>query len=301
MYQSRSFIALASALLFSLTVTAQERFRSGIDLVTVDVCAKDRQGRPVGSLRPEDVVVLDNGVPQQIALFSADGRVPVAVTLLVDTSQSMRGGQIEHAKAAAAELVDALRPEDLVEVISFNDQPSVRYPLGGDHTAAKQALDNIAAKGPTALFETVLFALNDQERARRTREDDYREVIVLLSDGENTVGHVRFEDVLEEVRRSGSLVYTISLPSTEGAHSGAPPWQMAQLAFDTGGQAIAVRGGEDLAEVYRAIAEDVLHLYRVGYVPSPSGPGGDWHRIQVRVPAKDLVIRARAGYYAADR
>jgi VWFA-related protein len=294
-FSSALFVAIVSGAAAAL---AQARFQSGVNLVALDVCVKTRDGHSATELKPEDFLVLENDVPQKISLFSADGHVPLAVSLLVDSSQSMLGARLERARAGAAGLIDVLRPDDLVEVMSFNDQVNLRYPLGADHARAKSALDDISARGATALYEAVLVAVHNQEHARQHRSVDYREVIVLLSDGENTTGRVPFDSVLEGARRSGALVYTISLLTDTHDRIAAPSWEMAQLAFDTGGQAVASRDLGSLTRIYQDIAAELLHLYRVGYVPFPLAHDGSWRRLAVRVPTKGVVVRTRSGYYA---
>ncbi len=46
-------------------------FKSGVDLVTLDVSVLDDQRRPIRGLGPADFTILENGKPQQIAVFSA--------------------------------------------------------------------------------------------------------------------------------------------------------------------------------------------------------------------------------------
>lgn len=295
---SFSFMVFAASVTVVAAALAQAHFQSGIDLVTLEVSVKHHDGSPETELRPDDFLVLEDDVAQKISLFSAEGHVPLAVSILLDSSQSMSGPPLQLARAAAAALIDLLRPDDLVEVMSFNDRANVRYRLGGDHGLAKSALDDISAGGQTALYEAVMVAVHNQEHAQRRRSADYREVIVVLSDGKNTGGRITFDSVLERVRRSGVLVYTVSLLTH--AHDGivAPSWQMAQLAFDTGGQAVASRDARSLTGTYQDIAEELLHTYRLGYVPSSLAHDGSWRRVTVRVPAKGVVVRARSGYYA---
>jgi VWFA-related protein len=94
------------------------------------------------------------------------------------------------------------------------------------------------------------------------------------------------------------LVYTISLLTDEHDRAVAPRWQMAQLAHDTGGRAVAVRDPNGLSAIYQEIGLELLHLYRLGYVPSSGMRDGSWRTISVRVPRQDLVIHTRSGYYA---
>ena len=71
--------ALSAALLGVAALAAPQvqapspvpRFRSGVDLVHLDVSVFDRNRRPVRGLTPVDFTILENGKPQQIALFNA--------------------------------------------------------------------------------------------------------------------------------------------------------------------------------------------------------------------------------------
>ncbi len=289
-------IVLLSALVAPPAATLQLPFNSSVDLVALDVCATDRHGA-AAAVSADDLAVFDNGIRQQIVLFSEGDRVPLAVTLLVDSSQSMHHGLLARAVAAGTALIDRLPPDSLVEVTSFNDHAAVRYPLGGDHGGAKLALAGLTPAGATALYEAVIVGIRNQEHASRARNERYRQVIVLLTDGENSAGLLTFDEVLDEARRSNIVVYTVVLPPWDAPGAG-PPWQMTQLALDTGGETISARSADDLLSIYQRIAADVRNLYRVGYIPTPLARDGAWHQVQVRALAKDVVVRTRTGYFA---
>lgn len=287
---------LLSSIVAPAAATLQLPFASHVDLVALDVCATDRNGAPA-AVASGDLAVFDNGIRQQIVLFSEGDRVPLAVTLLVDSSQSMHHGLLGRAVSAATALIDQLPADSLVEVMSFNQRPEVRYPLGVDHARAGLALADMAPAGATALYEAVIVAIRNQERASRDTNGRYRHIIVLLTDGENTAGWLPFDQVLDEARRSNVLVYTVVLPSHDAPDAG-PSWRMTQLAVDTGGEIVSARSGDDLMSIYQRIAANVRHLYRIGYVPTPLTRDGAWHQVQVRAVENDLVLRTRTGYYA---
>jgi len=296
---SRFAALLAAALLIvgaSHPTAAQALFQAGVDLVAIDLCAVDRAGRPV-NIAAEDVAIFDNGVRQQVQLLSPGDRVPLAITLLIDSSESMHGRLLERAGRAATALLERLPENALVEVMAFNGQPTVLYPMGGDHAAAVEALAQLTPVGGTALYNAIMVALAEQQHAARRRTQTYREVIVLLTDGENTEGRMEFDVVLDQARRSGVLVYPVVLPPYDAPSSG-PPWSMTQLALDTGGTVVAASGGDDLTAIYEQIASDLRNLYRVGYVPSPLARDGAWHHVQVRAVGRDIVLRTRSGYFA---
>ena len=283
----------------STAVLTQSQFTTSVDLVAMDVCATDRSGRPA-HIDPDALMVFDNGTRQQIALFSPGDRLPLAVTLLIDGSRSMNHGLLDQARAAATALIDQLPDDSLVEVMSFNDRAAVLYPMGADRHAAALTLSDLAPTGGTSLYEAVLVAIRRQQHAERTRHGTYREVIVVLTDGEDTWRRVDFDIVLDEARRSRVLVYPVVLPPHDAPDSGTP-WRMTQLALDTGGKAVAARHATDLTTIYEQIAADIRNLYRVGYVPSPLVRDGTWHQVQVRATGDDVVVRTRSGYYASAR
>jgi VWFA-related protein len=283
--------------------TAPSVFRSGVDLVSVDVCVKTRDGRFAPELTPQDFLILENNTPQRLEFFGADGNVPLAVVLLLDRSASMAGEKLARAQEAARAFIRQLRPIDQVEIITFNDIADRRLALSSDFAAAERAIDGITAQGQTGLFEATLAGLRDLQRARRGRPeaDEVREAMLLLTDGEDTCSRPAYDDVLEEVRRSGVIVYGISLRTDSRSRPVAPGHELLQLSHDTGGRAVAVTNPATLTALYEEIAAELRHLYRLGYVPANPTPDGAWRTISVRVSSPELVARSRSGYYAARR
>lgn len=277
---------------------ASPRFKSGVDLVALDVCVKGGDGRFIKGLTAGDFLIVENNVPQKIAFFSADERVPLAVALLVDSSSSMYGEKLDQAKLAAMAFIRTLRPADLVEVVAFSRRAVRLFPLAPPGSAAEAAISAVRASGTTGLFEATLVALRDLEHAQRDAATEYRNAIVILSDGEDTSSLVAFDDVLEDVRRSGVLVYGLTVRTDERGRSLGPLREIAQLAFDSGGQAVAVENLDSLVPTYQEIGTDLRHLYRFAYVPSPIARDGRWHSVSVRVPGTDARVRTRSGYYA---
>jgi VWFA-related protein len=131
----------------AVTLAAQDRqtFRSGVDLIQLDVSVLDRDRRPVRGLTLADFTLLEDGKPQRIVAFNAidvpepepaleaaapwvrevapdvrrntgpDGRL---FTIVMDDGLiPFEPWMIEHAKAIARGVVDRLRPGDLASVI----------------------------------------------------------------------------------------------------------------------------------------------------------------------------------------
>ncbi len=136
------------------------------------------------------------------------------------------------------------------------------------------------------------------QAARRGKRPDYREAIVVLSDGEDTSSRLPFEDVLDEVRRSGVIVYSVSLRTDEREKPLQPLHEISQLANDTGGRTTAVRDLAALARVYEDIGIELRQMYRLGYSSAADAQDGRWHSLADRVVTSDARTRTRAGYYA---
>ena len=67
---SAVFCSMLALILFSTTLPAQQpTFRSGVELVQVDVVVVDRDGKHIRGLKAADFAVLDRDKPQTIATF----------------------------------------------------------------------------------------------------------------------------------------------------------------------------------------------------------------------------------------
>jgi hypothetical protein len=87
-------------------------FRSRTDLVALDVSVEGQSGEPVPPLDASQFVVLEDDIPQDISFFAPEGRLPLAVVLLVDHSQSMAEERLARAKTATSAFLRALQPDE---------------------------------------------------------------------------------------------------------------------------------------------------------------------------------------------
>ena len=76
-------LAVSSAAL-AQTATAQDApvFRSGVDLVRVDIRVTDDDGHPIANLRPEEVRIKEEGAERPLSMFAANGDVAAAYDAL---------------------------------------------------------------------------------------------------------------------------------------------------------------------------------------------------------------------------
>ena len=277
----------------------QPRFKNGVDLVSLDVCVTDATGRLMSGLTADDFLVLENGKAQPISFVMPSGAVPLTAVLLIDRSTSMYGAKLERALEAARLFAGLLGPDDRLEIIAFNQRAERVHAFDDDPQQVPAALTTIRVWGGTALYEALLVAANDVVRARGGAPTERREAVIVLSDGEDTASVVGFEEVLPVLRRSGALIYTVSLRAgVRGDWLGAT-WPLLEMARDTGGRALGVPRLEAVPALYAEINAEVRHLYRIGYVSTDERRDGQWRAVSVRVPSRDARVRTRAGYYAS--
>lgn len=291
------------ALSFPCLAEAQQRtslqFRAGVEVVNLSVSVTDARGRYVRDLEQVDFSILENGMPQTLALFARDD-VPVSLSVLIDSSASM-ADKLAVAQAAAMRFVRTLRPGDSAQVVQFNERVSVLQDFTDDVLALESAIGKTRPSGSTALHTAIYVAL--KELSKVDRGELRRRAVVVLSDGEDTASRVTDEQVLDFARRSEVSVYPISVlgqrPSETGRlNQGRNLHFLTSLARDTGGDVHVATAPSDLEPIYGRIAEGLRTAYTIGYVSQNDRRDGKWRRIVVLTPSRDSVlVRHRGGYY----
>jgi Ca-activated chloride channel homolog len=302
----RAFVMLVVALVGGASLYARQRpaFRSAIDLVILNVTVTGRGGQYEADLSADDFQVFEDGRPQEVAFFSP-ANVPLSVSLVLDTSSSM-DDEMALSKQAAMDFIAKLRPGDIAEVVSFDSRVEVLQPLTSNRTLLESAIQRMRAGGSTALHNAVYIVLKQLEKQKPATTDDIRrQVIVVLSDGDDTSSLVTFDQLLDSAKRSQTVIYTVGLglePITamKGSTRSDAEFGLRQLAQETGGRLFMLKRPVDLIDVYSQIANELTNQYIVGYLSTNAGADGAWRRVSVRVNRPNLQARTRAGYYAAE-
>lgn len=274
-------------------------FRSGVDLVSLTVTVTDSTNRYVTNLVKDDFSVFEDGVKQDVTFFSRTN-LPLAVSLLVDTSASMEE-KIATVRAAASGFVARLRPEDRTELIDFDSRVSVLMPFTESHPDLDRAIASLSAGGSTALYNAVYISLKELKKNQARAADDLRrQAIVLLTDGADTSSLVSFDEVLEQTKRSDTAVYAIGLraPDSEmGKGYSEAAFVLRQLTSQSGGRVFFPDTVADLPAIYNQIWQELSSQYLLGYSSKNLRRDGQWRRTVVRVERPDANSRTKLGYY----
>src|SRR3954471_5484254 len=282
----------------TIAVGAQQgRFRSGVELVSLNVTVTDGT-KYVTGLEQEDFEVFEDGARQSLSFFS-HMQQPIALAILLDTSNSMED-KLATAQEAAIGFVRRMKKDDVIEVVEFNSQVRVPQPFTNDMNALERAIRQTNVNGSTSLYNAIyvsLRALKD-ERAKNA-EEIRRQAIVVLSDGDDTSSVIEYDDVLDLAKRSETAIYAIGLrqPETGRGKFKEAEFVLRQLSQETGGRVFFPTAVGELPKIYEQISEELASQYTMAYSSKNPMRNGAWRRIDVRVNKPGLTARTRRGYY----
>jgi len=309
--------ALALAALLGVTAAAQTTtprwrsdapsekaptYRVDVKLVNVSVTVTDDHGAPVSTLKKEDFEVLEDGVEQKLAVFDRESALPLSIVLAIDASLSTRKDLKLEQDAARAFAHSVLRPQDALAVYQFSEIVEDLVPFTSDLRAIDRGIARVEVGSATALYDAIY--LGSQSLIRRQG----RKVLVVITDGGDTMSRVGYQEALREAQQADALVYSIIMVPIEasaGRNTGGEH-ALIQMSEDTGAKHYYADTPQRIDRAFRRISDELRTQYLLGYYPRQRLSASDFRRIDVKVtPPADadlelpLHARHRAGYYTS--
>ncbi|MGD0201112.1 MAG: VWA domain-containing protein [Bryobacteraceae bacterium] len=268
-----------------------------VSRVNVLFTVTDKKGRFITDLDRNDFEVVEGSHAQKIIEFTAESDLPLRLAILVDTSNSIRERFRFIQEAAIDFIKSVVRPrQDKALVFSFDTRAEVVADLTDDSERLSQLILDLRPGGGTSLYDAILLACRDKLGAEQPRHK-FRRAMIVLSDGDDTVSEATRDQALEMAQRMDVVIYTISTNISRTETDGDKV--LRYLAAETGGVAFFPFKVEDLAQSFENIANELRHQYSIYYRPEPLKTDGSYQRIGVHVKdRRDVVVRARKGYYA---
>lgn len=282
---------------------ATPTFSAGIDLVSLNITVTEgNTSRYVTDLSQDDFQIYEDGVRQDVTVFNRSN-LPIALSLLMDTSASMEG-RLPVAQEAAIGFARTLRPTDLAELVDFDSRVVTLQPFTSKMDELEQAIRRTSAGGSTSMYNAIYIALKDLKKIAATNVADIRrQAIVVLSDGEDTSSLLPFEEVLDLAKRSETAIYAIGLRASDTTARGfkEAEFVLRQLSQETGGRAFFPGAVTDLPAIYKQIADELSSQYTLGYTSKNLRRDGAWRRVVVRVNRTGALPRTKQGYFGPTR
>ena len=313
---------------------SQTRLHVVVNLVQLNVAVTDRKGSYVTDLRPEDFIITEDGIPENIATFE-EGNGPTRKLVevaedagskqpegLEKTAGNGDGGGVEHAKNLNAALAGA----DVFVLFDTSNymyrgfvfaQDAISDFIRSLETVDKVAfysysrdLSRAAALTPdrSLVIQGVRTTVAGDDAAlynsllltvNDAALDPGRKVIVVFSNGPDNASMVPPEDVAELAQSAGIPIYMIS--TAEARLEPVSTAVFERMSAATGGKAYFARSWRDEKQAFASIRNDLGHLYSLTYYPKPN-PNRGWRTIKVSLTgdrAKKCHIRTRNGYRPA--
>jgi len=268
-----------------------------VKLVNVYVTVTDARSAPMAGLKKENFVVREDGREQTISVFDKESAVPLSIALAIDTSLSTRH-DLPLEQASAKRFARAiLRPVDALSVFGFSETVLQATSYTADLKRIEDGIDHIRLGAATALFDAVYLASRSLDRRQG------RKVMVLITDGGDTISKIDYKEAVRAAEEAEALVYSIivvPIENSAGRETGGEH-ALIQLSEDTGGKYYYATSMAQLDEAFRQISDELRTQYLLAYYPSQRLSNSEFRRIQVAVSglaeASSYRVRHRAGYY----
>lgn len=171
----RPCVSLVAVLICSsVGLSAQSQFQ-------FVVSATDATGAPVTDLRPDDVVMSEDGVKQKVVKVEPLA-VPIKLTIAVDNG-SETADVIAQYRNGLAELVDALPADVEVTVIATAPQPRTVVKPTTNHTQLTKGINSFGPEQGNGRFSDTFVEYSDrlQREAKDKKTAPYAPVLLMLS------------------------------------------------------------------------------------------------------------------------
>lgn len=262
-------------------------------------------GKAITNLRMKDFELkIDNALVEIGDLFKSES--PVKLALLFDNSSSVTIAREFEQRAAIRFFKRVIRPDkDQAALYSIAGISRLEQGMTKDVQSLVRAIKSfVKPQGATALHDGIIKASNYLQ--------DYsgRRVIVIVSDGQDTLSDSTFDEMVKTVQENNCQVYIVHTNEFEnfkrtGNRGGsaniralAAERRMRTLADQTGGAVYSPIDKRELDIAFRQISAELSQQYILAYYPKNEARDGRFRAIDLRVKSKtDITLRARKGYY----
>jgi Ca-activated chloride channel homolog len=292
-------LLLFSAYLCSAQEEPSTTLKIDVRLVNVFVTVTDPHGSPVATLSKDNFHLSEDGKEQRIAVFDKESALPLSIILAVDTSLSTKKDLPLELASARHFVHTILRPVDALSVIGFSEVIDEVVPFTSDMKVIDRGIDRIRNGAATALYDALCLSSQSLDRRRG------RKVIVVITDGGDTVSKYDYRDAVRSAQEAEAIVYSIIVVPVEasaGRDTGGEH-ALIQLSEDTGGKYYYASSLPQLDSAFRQISDELRTQYLLAYYPSQRLSDSEFRRIQVTIrgvsDTTDFHVRHRTGYFSS--
>ncbi len=174
--------------------------------------------------------------------FCAYSDTPVSAALLIDTSKSIDKKSFKKGKKISRRIIDSLKADDDVIVISFDNTPNTVSGVNAGKSSTKDSISDLKRKGRYTTFYDALYDASD--KLSETKHPG--KVIIALTDGKDENSALLFDDALKKIHRENITVFCMSIGKVVVSQP------LRRLSKLTGGKYL---GSPEASEIDRVISK----------------------------------------------
>jgi VWFA-related protein len=269
-----------------------------VDLVNVFFSVLDKKGKAIPDLNQNEISIVEDDATQKITNFTREANGPIALAVLIDTSNSIRA-QFKVEQEAAIDFFHTTvrRRQDKAMLMSFDSTVDILQPFTDDADLLTKAVRRLKIGGGTKMFDAIQLACQEYLR----KETGVRRVLVLISDGDDNMSFEVLGSTIEAAQRAEVAIYAIST-NTSGFFGMSAPKNdkvLKRLAEETGGRAFFPGKIDEMAVNFQDISIELRNQYSLAYRSTNKQRDGSFRNIKINTIRKDAKAFHRKGYFAA--
>ena len=301
-------------------------------LVVVPALVQTSGKELVFSLKADDFILTDNGVPQKVTLEDGSSR-PLSLVVLMQTGGAAYG-QFESYTNLEPMIANVLGPApNKVSIVNFDSRPEAASPFTSDVAQWRDAI-NHPDRGDSGA--AVLDGLSYAISLLKQQPANTRRAILLISQEHDGGSKATMKDILRELGETNTAVYSMTFSAEKTSfkqafkepphlnppitvNAAAGPTQgyfnlgaplglaigamrknlSAEVASLSGGESSSFENRNELAADLGVLTNHIRNSYILSFYPTSREPG--LHTIKVRMAHHpELLVSARSNYWAGD-
>jgi Ca-activated chloride channel family protein len=232
-------------------------------------------------------------------VFDKESELPLSIVLDIDTSLSTRRLLPLELSSARRFAQAILRPVDGMALYGFSEVVDEVVPFTSDLKTIDHGIDHLRLGAATALYDAIYVG------AEGLQSRQGRKVMVVITDGGDTVSKLDYQEAVRAAQISEAIVYSIIIVPIEasaGRDTGGEH-ALIQLSEDTGGKYFYATTLPELDQAFRSISDELRTQYLLAYYPARRIADSDFRRVEVKLTGvssgSDYKSRHRTGYYTS--